>query len=305
MHKAVLGLAMAAALPELAASATSDGIEPGRIVKDVAYLTVGDRPLHLDVYAHPDAGKAPAPVLVYFHGGGWARGARPESWTGFRPYLAAGFSVVAVQYRLAGEAPAPAAVQDARCALKWVGANAVRMGFDSRRIVVSGTSAGAHIALMAGLLPAANDIDAKDCKGGPRPAAILDFYGPADLTSIRGRSGGRHPTVANWIGAHADAATMERTMSPVTYIAADSPPVFIAHGDADPIVPIDQSIDLKRRLDALAVPSDFFTVAGGGHGKFDPANKAEMLARVFAFLCGQHIPVANRCAASGNRAPPP
>ncbi|HWW59018.1 MAG TPA: alpha/beta hydrolase [Sphingopyxis sp.] len=296
MQRAALGLILMAALPVTGASAAG-GVSPREIVKDAVYRTVDGRPLHLDIYTHPDTAKAPGPVLVHFHGGGWTGGARPQSWTGFRPYLAAGFSVVTVQYRLAGEAPAPAAVQDARCALHWIGANAARFGFDGRRIVVSGTSAGAHLALMAGLLPAANDIDAAECKNGPRAAAILDFYGPADLIAAREGSPGRHPTVANWIGKRSDPEAMERQMSPVGWLSADGPPIFIGHGDADPVVPVAQSIDLKRRLDALSVPSDLFVVRGGGHGKFDPASQAALTARAIIFLCARRIAAVSACDA--------
>lgn len=261
------------------------------------YRTVGRTALHLDVYSHVDSVAAPGPVLIHFHGGGWARGARPADWAGFRPYLAAGLSLVTVQYRLAGEARAPAAVQDARCALHWVAANAARLGFDPDRIIVTGTSAGGHLALMAGLLPAANDVDSAECRDAPAAAAILDFYGPADLTGIASPSGARHPTVANWIGNDAEAAVTERAMSPVAWLAKDSPPVFIVHGDADPVVPVAQSIALKRRLDALAVPSELFIVRGGGHGKFTPERQAEASARAIAFLCGRDLLAASACAA--------
>lgn len=288
---AVAAVLLALAAPPVAAQ----GVEPGRIYKNVVYLTVGDKPLHLDAYIHPDAKKAPTPVLIHFHGGGWARGSRPDSWTGFRRYLAAGFSVVTVEYRLAGEGRAPAAVQDARCALRWVGTNAERLGFDRQRIVVSGTSSGGHLALMAGLLPPKNDIDLEACRNGPRVAAIVDFYGPADLTAARTPAGRRHPTVANWIGTDHRADAMERKMSPIRHLSADSPPIFIGHGDADTVVPIEQSARLKQRLDALGVPSDFFIVPGGGHGRFDSASQSAMMARLFAFLCRQKIPAAGKC----------
>ncbi|AJA07768.1 esterase/lipase [Sphingopyxis fribergensis] len=287
-----IALLLAAAAPPAAAS---EAVEPAKIERDVVYRTVAGRALHLDVYRHADTATAPGPVLIHFHGGGWARGAQPADWTGFRPYMAAGLSLVTVQYRLAGVARAPAAVQDARCALHWVAANAARLGFDPDRIIVTGTSAGGHLALMAGLLPAANDIDSAECRGGPAVAAILDFYGPTDLTGIASRSGARHPTVANWIGDGAQAAATERAMSPVAWIAGDSPPVFIAHGDADPVVPIAQSIELKRRLDARAVPSELFVVRGGGHGKFAPEPRAEVSRRAIAFLCGRALLVASAC----------
>lgn len=296
MRTAILGAIAMAALPATGASAAKE-VAPRAIVRDAVYRTVDGRALHLDIYTHPDTAKTPGPVLIHFHGGGWARGARPQSWTGFHPYLAAGFSLVTVQYRLAGEAPAPAAVQDARCALRWIGANAARLGFDKQRIVVAGTSAGGHLALMAGLLPAANRVDAPVCKDTPRAAAILDFYGPADLTATKAASGKRHPTVANWIGRRGEADAMERDMSPVSWLSPDSTPVFIAHGDADPVVPVAQSIDLKRRLDMLSVPSDLFVIRGGGHGKFDPASQTELTARALVFLCERHIPAASACNA--------
>lgn len=299
MRGRIFFLSIAAALLGTAAPAPASSgadVRPDRIVKDVVYLNIGERPLHLDLYIHPGATrKRPGPVLIHFHGGGWARGARPGGWGGFRPYLAAGFSVVTVEYRLAGEALAPAAVQDARCALHWIGANAERLGFDARRIVVSGTSSGGHLALMAGLLPAGNDVDLDICRAVPKAAAIVDFYGPADLTAVRAGSGARHPTVANWIGSGTRAAAMERTMSPVTHIAADSPPVFIVHGDDDTVVPVAQSVELKKRLDAAAVPSELFVVPGGGHGRFDPASQGAMMTRLIAFLCGRQLPLAKAC----------
>lgn len=296
MKDSVPGLIAAAALLATASpAAASDRAVPARIARDIPYLTIGGKPLHLDVYVHPGAAKAPAPVLIHFHGGGWARGARPESWTGFRPYLAAGMSVVTVQYRLAGEARAPAAVQEARCALHWVGAHAADYGFDTSRIIVSGTSAGGHLALMAGLLPADNDIDLDGCKGGPKAAAILDFFGPTDLTAGGTGADTRHPTIENWIGSGAGAGDIERKMSPVTWLTPASPPVFIAHGDADPVVPVAQSIDLKKRLDMLSIPSDLFIAAGGGHGKFAPEQRAAMMKRAIGFLCGQKLLAARAC----------
>src|SRR4051812_17386201 len=82
--------------------------------KDVVYLQASGRDLHLDVYRNT-AFKGPRPVLVYIHGGAWWKGEKPTGWGGFRAYLAAGFSVVTVEYRLTDVARAPAAVQDVRC----------------------------------------------------------------------------------------------------------------------------------------------------------------------------------------------
>lgn len=273
--------------PQLAAAREAPA--PARIERDIAYRQIGERALHLDAYVHADATTTPTPVLIHFHGGGWARGARPADWTAFRPYLAAGFSIVTVQYRLAGEAHAPAAVEDARCALHWVGANAEAFGFDQSRIVISGTSAGAHLALMAGLLPDANAFDPPECRTPPRPAAIIDFYGPTDLAALGGRGGGLHPTVANWIGPRGDAADQARLLSPIRWLAEGGPPVFIAHGDADRVVPVEQSRLLADRLGHFGVAFDLFIAEQGGHGKFDPATRDGMMKRLFSFLCSAKI----------------
>ncbi|WP_160174182.1 alpha/beta hydrolase [Sphingopyxis sp. MWB1] len=292
----LLPLALAAALVSTSAAAMpGEPKAPRAEARDIVYRDVDAIALRLDVYEPPSGASRPAPVLVHFHGGGWARGQRPESWTGFRPYLNAGMGLVTVQYRLAGQARAPAAVQDARCALKWVADHAERFGFDPARIIVTGTSAGGHLAAMAAYLPPDNDIDSAECRGAPRAAALIDFYGPTNLTQWRPAAAGRHPTIARWIGEGADAARLERHMSPLHWLSSDAPPTFIVHGDADPVVPFDQSVALKQRLDALGVAAEMVRVPGGGHGRFSPEWRADISRRAVAFLCGQGLLEAISC----------
>ncbi len=267
----------------------SQSVEPSDIFQDVEYLRTPQRALHLDIYLHPKAHEEPVPLLVYFHGGGWARGAPPETWTGFRRYLNAGFSVATVEYRLSGEARAPAAVQDARCALHWLGGNAARLGVDPSRIVLYGTSAGGHIALMAGLLDDENAIDAPACANPPRAAAILDFYGPTDLTVLKSRSGQRHPTVVAFTGDGEEGEQIEKLVSPIFHITADSPPIFMVHGTSDPVVPIDQSHRLATELEKAGIRHKLSVVSGGGHGKFDDSEKASVFDDALHFLRDQGI----------------
>lgn len=232
--------------------------------KDVVYLQASGKDLHLDVYRNT-AFSGPRPVLVYIHGGAWWKGEKPASWGGFRAYLAAGFSVVTVEYRLTDVAHAPAAVQDVRCALSWVKANAKAYDFDAERVVPYGTSSGAHLALMAGMLRAGNAIDLPACRDQPRISAILDFYGRYDL---RPDLPGANPSAARWLGDGPEAAALTLAMSPVTYVRQGLAPVFIVHGDADPTVPYQSSLSLKADLDKAGVVNRFHPVAGGGHGKF-------------------------------------
>jgi acetyl esterase/lipase len=255
-------------------------------IKDVSYLRVADVTLTLDLYRNPRPG--PSPVLVYFHGGGWWKGQRPQSYGGFRGFLNMGFSVVTVDYRLTPVAAAPAAVQDARCALSWIKQNASKYNLDAGRVVTYGTSAGGHLALMAGMLPQSNDIDLPQCKDLPTVVAILDFYGPTDLVDITD-SENKRGWATRWIADSPDPADMAKRMSPITYVRAGLPPVFIVHGDSDPTVPYAQSVRLQRALDSVHIPNKFLTVPGGLHGKFEDGEKKAIQSSAREFLIDQNV----------------
>ena len=229
-----------------------------------------------------------APVLVYMHGGAWRNGQRPKSYGGFRAWLAAGFSVVNVEYRLIDTVPtatAPAAVQDVGCMLAWVKQNAAKYNFDADRVVTYGTSAGGHLALLAAVLPKDNDIDLPQCRDQAKIVAVLDFYGPYHLEP--GTDGVfASSSVAHWMGTDArpSVLAMEHKMSPSTYVRKGIPPVFQAHGDADPTVPYEASVALKKDLDRLGVTNAFTTVPGGLHGKWTPEQNETVQMDSLKFL---------------------
>lgn len=155
----------------------------------------GTLDMHLDVYQVPS--DKPTPVVIQIHGGGWIRGDRPSSSGSMGPFFAAGMSVVAVQYRNAIDAPAPAAVQDVLCALSWVKKNAAKYNFDPNKVVTWGGSAGGHLALMAGYAPAS--MDPPGCTDQPKVVAVIDMYGASDVAeslTYRGSMDFTH----QWIG---------------------------------------------------------------------------------------------------------
>lgn len=246
--------------------------------RDITYSTTDGVESRLDVYR--SAASGPAPVLVYFHGGAWTTGERPRSAGSFGSFLKMGFSVVSVGYRLAGVARAPAAVQDARCAMVWVKANAARYGFDTTRIVAYGTSAGGQLALMTAMLPTPSSLDLPHCRDVPRIAAVLDYYGPADVSEFAAKS----PRTLAWLGGAAAADTMGRRMSPLSYVRAGLPPVLIVHGDADPVVPFAQSVRLRDALTAARVPNRLVPVPGGEHGRFSEEQKERIVREIALFL---------------------
>lgn len=255
---------------------------PSRIYRDVSYRTVGDRNLKVDIYLAPRTTSAPTPALLFLHGGAWWKGSRPADWKPFQHLLAEGISVITVEYRLAGMARAPAAVEDVFCAMHWTGENAARYRLDARRLIVMGTSAGGQLALMAGMLPSENALIAPECRKPPRAIAILDFYGPTDLRTPPGEQ--RPSAIARWLGDQPDAAKLEHLLSPVNHVRKGLPPVFIVHGTADPVVPLEASLALKRKLDAAGVPTTLHAVEGGVHGKFTLEQQKIVNDRVVTFL---------------------
>jgi acetyl esterase/lipase len=183
---------------------------------------------------------------------------------------------VNVEYRLAYEAQAPAAVEDSRCALHWVVQHAKEYGFDPTKIVVTGESAGGHLALMAGMLTPADGFD-YSCElppdqwagqGGPRDArvaAIVNFFGLTDLAAFLQPSNPAN-FVIRWLG-DPSRLDLAKRLSPLTYVRRDSPPIISLQGDKDPYVPYDQAVRLHQALDREQVQNQLVTVHGG-HGPY-------------------------------------
>jgi acetyl esterase/lipase len=281
----------------------------------------GTMDLHVDVYQVPSA--APTPVVIQLHGGGWIRGDRPSSYRSFSALLAAGMSVVTVQYRNAKDAPAPAAVEDVRCAMSWVKKNAVEYNFDTSRVILYGGSAGGHLALMGAYAPAS--FDPTGCTDQPKVAAVLDFFGPTNLAeglTEHGSSDFTHQwlaldrplpadatvpaTASNDMGADSavgaprrqptrwpapSAAILElaKKMSPLTYVRPGLPPTFIVNGDSDHTVDPTQSVELKKALDAAGVPNGQDLVPGGGHGNFSKQETDKAWLLCLEFLRAQGV----------------
>ncbi|RYY88738.1 MAG: alpha/beta hydrolase [Chitinophagaceae bacterium] len=249
---------------------------------NVTYTKVGDWEGKLDLYLPP--GDKPAPIVVNIHGGGWNKGVK-ESQTGFNSFFKVGFAVANIEYRLTGQATAPAAVEDVRCALVYLVQHAKELRIDPARIVVMGGSAGGHLALMAGLLGNDKRFDGNCAHNEPvKVAAIIDKYGITDVWDWGYGSNVTSKSAKSWLGAHAQDKAFAATVSPVTYLARNNPPVFIVHGDADPTVPYQHSVNLHQRLVELGVRTKFITVPGGLHGKFDKEKNSEINRAIIDFL---------------------
>ena len=249
---------------------------------DVVYTKVDGWDGRMDLYLPPTE-KGPSAMIINIHGGGWVNGVK-ETQGGFSDFFKAGYAVANIEYRLTGQATAPAAVQDTRCALIYLIKNAKALNIAVDKIVIMGSSAGGHLALMGGLLANDHTFDT-NCAGvnNVKVLAIIDKYGIVDVGDKRyGKF--RSGSEKNWLGDKVADQSFIESLSPIYVVKKDSPPIFIVHGDADPTVPIQQSFDLKKRLDELGVRNEMMIMPGGLHGKFTADQNKELSNRIMVFL---------------------
>jgi acetyl esterase/lipase len=254
-----------------------------RTVPNITYLTANNYDLKLDIY-QARGQNAPQATVIYIHGGGWTGGAKEGNVLNLLPYFEMGWNVVNVEYRLARVSLAPAAVEDCLCALRWVVHNAKEYNIDTSRIVVTGNSAGGHLALTTGMIPASAGLD-RQCPGPEelKVAAIVNWYGITDVADLL--DGPNRKTYAvTWLGSQENRMAIAARVSPLTYVRPGLPPILSIQGDADPTVPYSHSVRLHAALEKAGVPNKLITVPGGLHGNFKPEEYPRLYGEIRDFL---------------------
>ena len=273
-----------------------------RTVPNIVYSRANGWEGKLDVYAL--RGQTQSPVVMFIHGGGWVQGTKEASLLSALPFIAMGYSVVNVEYRLANVSLAPAAIEDCRCALRWVIGHAKDYNFDVTRVIVSGASAGGHLALTTGMIPASAGFD-RMCYtvDEPKVAAIVNFYGIADVPDLLDGPNKKPfpeswPYTVQWLGNQPNRAEVATLASPLTYVRPGVPPTISIHGDADPLVPYQHSVHLQEALQKAGVPHELVTVPGGGHGNFSTEQWQRAYTAVEKFLA-VNVPKARTTSSAG------
>jgi acetyl esterase/lipase len=264
------------------------------VTPNLTYYAASGEELKLDVY-RPRNATGPVPVVMFIHGGGWVAGTKEQSVLRAVPVLAMGMAFVNVEYRLAKVAQAPAAVEDCRCALRWIVRNAEKYKFDVDRIVVAGASAGGHLALMTGMVTAAAGFD-RPCpaeekvrwtgsdKSEPKVAAIINWFGITDVSDMLEDGANPRSYAIEWIGNRNDVARIAARVSPLTYVRRGLPPILTIHGDADKLVPVSHARRLHEALQKAGATSELLIFPGAGHGDFNPEQVRQASDAVHAFL---------------------
>ncbi|MBW3638217.1 MAG: alpha/beta hydrolase [Armatimonadetes bacterium] len=276
--------------------------------RDLAYVANGHSRQKLDLYL-PAGSAAPLPLIIWIHGGGWRNGSKELCLPLRSGFLERGYAIASIGYRLSGDAPFPAQIEDCKAAVRWLRAHARDYNLDSRRFGVWGSSAGGHLAALLGT---SGDVKKFD-KGAhldvsSRVQAVCDFYGPSDFIKFVATPGyERHgerssPESLLLGGAVLENREQAANASPVTYVSRDDPPFLIIHGDQDRTVPPAQSVLLQSALQDAGVSSTHHLIKGAGHG--GPAFSApDTVNKVDAFF-RQHVGMdVNTSTASQTAAP--
>jgi acetyl esterase/lipase len=240
---------------------------------DVTYSVLpGYRPLVLDLYL--PKGRQQRPLVLFIHGGGWVGGNTRHSGAladfprALARLAAEGFVVASVEYRLAAEAPFPAALQDVRAALRFLRSNAERFRIDAAKVAVWGGSAGGHLAALAALSCGDRTLDtpaaATAASGTECVQGAVIWYGVFDYAPVAAR--GTDANARMFLGCQAAcSAEIVRRASPASYISRGDPPFLLIHGEADRVVEVGQSRTGEAALKAAGLPVKSIYIPGVDH----------------------------------------
>ncbi len=266
-------------LTTVAATTGIQGPLPVTVTRDIVYGTAGGVALKLDL-ARPESSDGPLPALVFIHGGGWQLGDKADFEPMIQQFATFGYVAVSVGYRLAPEYPWPAQIEDVKCAIRYLRANAAEHGIDPERIAAAGHSAGGHLALLTGFMRPEDGYEGDGGHPGVSSSvqAVVNVCGPTDLrvwrASPESQAEAKEATGKDFEEVLADfAGTADRNApviaeaSPITYITEAAPPVLTFHGSIDPVVPVEQATLLHEALDEAGVQHHKLVILeGADHG---------------------------------------
>ncbi len=262
-------------------------VPEGTIVhRDLPYVTDGHERQKLDLYL-PKA-EEELPLIIWIHGGAWLAGSKDNGIP--LGYLADGYAVASINYRLSQHAIFPAQIEDCKAAVRWLRANAQKYNLEANHFGAWGPSAGGHLVAMLGTTGDVNAFDVGEhLEVSSRVQAVADYFGPTDFLQMdehRPSNGMIHNTpdspesqlVGGYIQENKEKVAKA---NPITYVTKDDAPFLVIHGDSDPLVPHHQSELLEAALKKAEVPVSFYTVKGAGHGGFRDPNVPKLTKQFF------------------------
>ncbi|HWA98409.1 MAG TPA: SMP-30/gluconolactonase/LRE family protein [Pirellulales bacterium] len=265
---------------------------PGNVTPslDVPYARYGDRTLVADIFVTNDK-PSPRPAIVVVHGGGWVKGDKTKFRALALALAARGYTTMAIEYRLAGEAPFPAAIEDCNAAVRFLRARAIDYQVDPKRIGAVGGSAGAHLV---GLMAAAPTVKELQGDGGnpdesSQIAAAVCMAGPMEIaTGNVAESSRTGKAYANTFfgGTIDEKRALYELASPIAHFTKDTPPILFQTGELDRP---ERDTPAIEKLKSLGVWTEQKIYPGGKHGCWmQPSYFGTMVNDIDAFF-QQHM----------------
>jgi len=262
------------------------------VEKDIVYGKGGTEDLKLDL-ARPEHAEGLLPGIVFIHGGGWSGGNRGAYRNDIQEAAKRGYVAVTIEYRLTrpdknGKAkyPFPDQIEDCKCAVRWLRANAEKYHVDPNRIGATGGSAGGHLSLLVGV---AGPVKKFEGTGGNPDAssqvqAVVNWFGPTDLARMYAYNKQVDRLLNTLVGGTPqEKAEQYKEASPVTYVTKEVCPILTIHGTVDKLVPVEQAVEFDAAMKKAGATSELMILEGQGHGFIGDANRKAREA-TFAFF---------------------
>ncbi|MCC9603313.1 alpha/beta hydrolase [Stieleria sp. JC731] len=244
-----------------------------KLIDNVSYRS-GSNACKLDLLIPKNLGDSTRPAIVFVHGGGWRNGDKRRGYffSGAIEYAQKGYVCATINYRLTGEAPFPACIEDTKCAIRFLRANADKYHIDPDLIGAYGNSAGAHLVSMLGLATkeAGLEGDGPHQDQSSAVQAVVASATPTDFLNWSGKETSIRQLEQRFRSSEKPAKELASLSSPITHVSADAPPFLLIHGTADRTVPYRQGKSFHDALKkAGAKDVELITIEGAGHGVFN------------------------------------
>ncbi len=246
----------------------------------------------LDVWRRKDLPAQPAPVLIFVPGGAWIHGSRMLQGYALMSHLAElGWVCLSIDYRVAPHHRWPAHITDVKTAIAWARANVDKFGGDRNFVAVAGSSAGGHLAALAGLTINDKEMQTELPEGSDTSVdAVVGIYGRYDWEDrstaerVRFMDFLERVVVKHTSSRHPD---IFRTASPIARVHPKAPPFLVVHGTGDTVIPVAQARSFVERLRAVSHSVvSYIELPGAGHAfdMIDGARTGSMATAIGLFL---------------------
>lgn len=217
------------------------------------------------------------PLIVFVQGSAWTTPDREFEIPQLSTFARAGYIVATIEHRSALNGHAfPAFLQDVKCAIRYLRANADQYGIDSERVAIWGTSSGGNAALLVGLTGDAPEYKTEEyAELSDKVSAVVECFGPTDLPAMSGMEEEDEPAISDisYIMAGLCGGEMDKLpdvmkeMSPINHVmkGKEVPSFLLLHGDSDTIVPYDQMTTLFDKMVECEYDVDAWKIEGADH----------------------------------------